>query len=104
MNCEGMRVVVPGKQHSGESCSSLSSSEDCCVHLEGMTMVGYLTQQMMIFSYLHAFAAARSQSPAGKESNISTHRPEHAAACRALASVLADGSPRESLEPQHAYR
>ena len=33
-----------------------------------------------MFSYLHAFAAAaRSVSTAGKESNISTHRPEHAA-------------------------
>jgi hypothetical protein len=39
VNCEGMRVVVPGKQHSGESCSSL-----CSVHLECTTMVWHLTQ------------------------------------------------------------
>lgn len=34
VNCEGMRVVVPGKQHSGEWCSSLGS-----VHLEGIAVV-----------------------------------------------------------------
>lgn len=27
VNCEGMRVVVPGKQHSAKSCPSLCSSE-----------------------------------------------------------------------------
>lgn len=42
-----------------------------------------------MFSYLHAFAAARSVSTAGKERHISTHRPEHTAASCALASVLA---------------
>lgn len=44
---------------------------------------------IVMFSYLHAFAAARSVSTAGRQSKISTHRPEHTAACCALASVLA---------------
>lgn len=81
-----MRDVVPGKQHSGESCSSLGR-----VHLEGIAVVWRLTQLITtaMFSYLHAFAAARPVSTAGKERHISTHRPEHAAACCALASVLA---------------
>ena len=34
---------------------------------------------IVMFSYLHAFAAARSVSTAGRQSKISTHRPEHAA-------------------------
>ena len=52
VNCEGMRVVVPGKQHSGEYCSSLCSR----MHLEYMIINSHTTI-IILFSYLRGHGA-----------------------------------------------